>query len=143
MDTYTNEIPHVNSCLNTIGARLRWLRLANGHSQSDVARKAHCSRAAVSQWEANRTMPGLDKVDLLLEHYRGVTFEWLFFGRGTPPAVPADTARKRPLRVSLNPTLSPETVALSLLSFTLAEREQTFRIVGPMNVWDALERIIA
>lgn len=128
MDSYTNRIPGVNSGLNTVGARLRWLRIAHGDSQSDVARMAHCTRAAVSQWEKGATMPSLDKVDPLLERYH-TNFDWLLFGRGTPPAVPADAERKRPLRVSLNPTLSPESVAIAFISFTGTQREETFRII--------------
>jgi transcriptional regulator with XRE-family HTH domain len=70
----------------TMGDRLRHLREINGDSQSAVGVVAGVSRAAVSQWEGNKTIPSFERLARIASHY-DASFEWLAINKGTPPVL--------------------------------------------------------
>lgn len=52
-----------------LGERLRMFRRRSGMTQSDVAELLNVSRPAVGQWEAGKTMPSLDALNTLAQHF--------------------------------------------------------------------------
>lgn len=63
--------------LDTPGKRLRFLRLAKGWKQGDLARRVHTSQPAVSQWENDLWLPSEHMQKLLAEEL-GATRLFLF-----------------------------------------------------------------
>jgi phage repressor protein C with HTH and peptisase S24 domain len=67
----------------TIGQRIRATRVEHGWSQGQLAQRCRVSRAAVSQWEADETVPtGPNLVRLSRE--LAVNGDWLVTGKGAP-----------------------------------------------------------
>lgn len=65
-----------------IGQRIKWLREALGHTQSDWARALHISNQQLNKWEAGTRMANLDAlVTIVLS--TGASFDYLFLGRLT------------------------------------------------------------
>ncbi len=71
--------------MSSFGQRLHALREAFGYSQEQLGQMLGCSRVAVSQWEADQTVPTWDKLDVLVEHFT-VPHAWLMHGKGNPPS---------------------------------------------------------
>lgn len=69
--------------LKTVKERIKYLRLKEGYSFGDVAKKLGKSkgyRTLVYQWEnPNRSNPSFGSVAKLAELY-GVTIDWIMFG---------------------------------------------------------------
>jgi transcriptional regulator with XRE-family HTH domain len=66
----------------SLGEKLLDLRKKAGLSQEDVAYKLGVSRQSVSKWEANQTVPELNKVKLLSQLY-SVSYDYLISGCST------------------------------------------------------------
>jgi transcriptional regulator with XRE-family HTH domain len=67
--------------LNTIGDRIRYARKQAGLTQFDLAEKCGITRAAVSQWEVNETIPST-RFLLVIEAVTGCSTGWILSGRG-------------------------------------------------------------
>lgn len=65
----------------SLSKRLREAREATGISQSEVARRLHCTRSSVSQWEDGTNEPRAIRLRKLA-HLYNVPHEWLALGRG-------------------------------------------------------------
>ncbi|MFN4281180.1 MAG: LexA family protein [Alphaproteobacteria bacterium] len=82
----------------TLGARLRARREAVGLTQEKLARQCGVSRAAVAQWEAGVTRPGLDNL-VRAAKALDVWLSWLTAGDSSlpdgPSPFPAAAARRR------------------------------------------------
>jgi len=72
----------------TLGARLRARREAVGLTQEKLARQCGVSRAAVAQWEAGVTRPGLDNL-VRAGKALGVWLSWLTAGDQSLPDGPS------------------------------------------------------
>lgn len=60
------------------GAKLRKIRIENGLSQDDLAKKINCASNSVSQWENNRRQPDIEminKIANILDINTGYFFE--------------------------------------------------------------------
>jgi len=75
----------------TLGARLRARREAVGLTQEKLARQCGVSRAAVAQWEAGVTRPGLDNL-MRAAKALGVWLSWLTAGDQSLPDGPSPFA---------------------------------------------------
>lgn len=62
---------------DTPGKRLRFLRLAKGWKQEELARRVHTSQPAVSQWENDLWLPS-EQMQKLLAEALGATRMFLF-----------------------------------------------------------------
>ena len=78
----------------SLGSRLRKVRVAFGDAQQDIATKLGITRSSVSQWENDTVMPTVDKVEVMALRY-SLPFEWLMFGRGDEPTLPTPGRRRR------------------------------------------------
>ncbi len=63
----------------SIGDRIQALRKSRGISQEELADKIGVSRQAVSKWESGQSMPDLDKIIALGEHFK-VTTDYILKG---------------------------------------------------------------
>jgi transcriptional regulator with XRE-family HTH domain len=138
MDAYTNQITHVNSGLNTLGARLRELRVLYGDSQVELGEIIGCTRQAVSQHEHDQMQPSLHKLMLIARRYQ-TSLNWIITGEGIPPTLPARAHRRRRLPLSL----SPSRMAATFTAYSNEEQDDFPRTVGVANVWNSIERVIA
>jgi transcriptional regulator with XRE-family HTH domain len=120
--------------LNTFGERLRWLRTGHSESQGALAKATHCSRSAASQWEKNGNLPTAAKLRVISERF-GTSLEWLLYGEGQAPVLPAIAARK--------PRLSPSEIAAAFTGLTDTERDETILKIGVAVTWDVLARVVA
>ena len=68
----------------TLGIRMKLARQALGLSQQDIADECNISRSAVSQWEADETIPGYDNLEKAAGKLE-VEVEWLRTGKGRAP----------------------------------------------------------
>ena len=103
-DSETPEIPPdgladgVQTAPATLGARLRARREAVGLTQEKLARQCGVSRAAVAQWEAGVTRPGLDNL-VRAAKALDVWLSWLTAGDQSlpdgPSPFPAAAIRRR------------------------------------------------
>ena len=55
---------------------IKILRVENGLSQKDLAKKVHLSQAAISQWEKGRTRPDVETANILADLFE-VTVDYL------------------------------------------------------------------
>ncbi|HIF9371194.1 TPA: XRE family transcriptional regulator [Photobacterium damselae] len=65
--------------MNTIHSRIKWLRLKNGLTQSEVGEAIGVTDVAVSRWEIGLTSPRGKSISKLADYFH-VTSEWLKFG---------------------------------------------------------------
>ena len=68
---------------DTMGNRLRAARLIREMTQGDLSMALEISRAAISQWEAGITTPGIDTLARAAALLK-VSPEWLAWGRVAP-----------------------------------------------------------
>lgn len=73
----------------TFGEKLVLLRKARGMTQEQLAAELSVSRQAVSKWELGETTPETENV-IQLSRLFGVTTDYLLFGAGPAPDMPAD-----------------------------------------------------
>ena len=84
----------------TLGIRMKLAREARGFSQADIATELKISRSAVSQWEADETVPGYDNLEKAA-NMLDVEVEWLRAEKGRAPdlrGTPVVRRRRRPAR---------------------------------------------
>lgn len=77
----------------TIGEKIARLRIARGYSQEELAELLSVSRQAVSKWEINGALPGIDKV-LQLSEIFGVSTDDLLNSKNTLEAKSEDKGAK-------------------------------------------------
>ncbi|MEQ8346875.1 MAG: helix-turn-helix domain-containing protein [Sneathiellaceae bacterium] len=72
----------------SLGDRVAEARRLSGLTQAEVAQRFGISAQAVSQWEAGRAKPDVERLEELAR-LLGVEFLWLCFGAEEDPAAPA------------------------------------------------------
>ena len=77
----------------TIGEKIARLRIARGYSQEELAELLSVSRQAVSKWEIDGALPGIDKV-LQLSEIFGVSTDDLLNSKNTLEAKSEDKGAK-------------------------------------------------
>lgn len=117
---------------STVGGRIRAVRRAHGEAQLDLAEHLGISRAAVSQWESDKTEPSTQMVSALVKHY-DLKYEWLLYGKGRPPSLSSDLARiRRRLPAPQRPEPaknSDETIVDFIVSTSRAVQNQEVKII--------------
>lgn len=79
----------------TIGAKIQTLRKQQGMSQEQLAEALGVSRQAVSKWEAEQSVPDIDKI-IAVCNYFGVTTDYILRGAETVQPTPAPNPSLRP-----------------------------------------------
>ena len=72
--------------MNTLGKRIKALRIQSGRKAGDCAKVLGISRAAFYGWEADTQIPGFHSLIRLSEIF-GASLDWLMKGKGNPPAI--------------------------------------------------------
>lgn len=80
------------------GARIREARLIAGLGQVELADAMSISRAAVSQWETDQTLPDVNKLVALSTLLR-CSIDWLLRGDGPAPRHTSDDLAARVRRL--------------------------------------------
>lgn len=82
--------------VETMGDRIRHLRLARGLTQGELAKLCGVTTSAVSQWEIGSTANIKLKAFLALAHALRTDFEYLIYGpeRKEPPLLERHTHKK-------------------------------------------------
>lgn len=85
--------------VETMGDRIRHLRLARGLTQGELAKLCEVTTSAVSQWEIGSTANIKLKAFLLLTHALRTDFEYLVYGpdrKESPSREPHTHKKNRP-----------------------------------------------
>lgn len=82
--------------IRTRGDRIAALRRSRGLAQSDLANICNTTRATISNWENDKTVPKRGQMDILADAFK-VDVSWVDHGRGQAPnlSVPTDEGRRR------------------------------------------------
>ncbi len=75
----------------TIGAKIQNLRKQRGLSQEQLAEAVGVSRQAVSKWEAEQSVPDIDKIILICDYF-GVTTDYILRNEEMPCAETTQSA---------------------------------------------------
>lgn len=67
----------------TLGSRVKKLRLSNGLNLDQLAKKVNVTRQAVAKWESDRSQPKVKQLQGLARHF-GVSPPFLAFGVADP-----------------------------------------------------------
>lgn len=88
-------IQGMTNTIQTLGERLRYAREAAGLTQDDVAKAFNIRRVSVTQWEADKTRPALQRLPELAD-LLSTKVEWLLDAKGLPPlSIPRPAAGHR------------------------------------------------
>ena len=115
---YLDQVRHTDwrSWLNTVGSRIRALRMIKGYKASDLARLTSVSATAVANWEKNGSIPRpavLERVANAL----GTTTEYLLTGTAAPTSgrrTVDDIVREAAAEIARVTGASPDRVRLTL-----------------------------
>jgi transcriptional regulator with XRE-family HTH domain len=79
MNVYVHTMARPNGTpdLNTIGGRLKWIRLERRLTQEALGTKVHAHQSTVAHWEANRAVPDR-RTQLMLAEVLDVQRTFLF-----------------------------------------------------------------
>ena len=78
---------HTIGDMQTMGDRIRQLRIARGYSQEALAEVCGVTRGAVSQWEIGSTANVKLKTFMVLAETLGTDFAYLIYGPDRRPSV--------------------------------------------------------
>lgn len=82
-------------CMETMGDRIKQLRIAQGMTQPELAERIGVTKSAVSQWEDDSTKNIKLEVFLLLCEILRTDPKYLVWGPGRTPDNPGATGRYR------------------------------------------------
>ena len=116
-----------------IGEKIKMLRVSQGLSQVEFAKRCYVTPGAVSQWETGRTIPDTERLMSIAKEF-SIPLDYFVEGDGEKPYTEGDLIRQQVLLKIKNEPKTDEAkiLAKGIDRLPKAQREQALNVVRAM-----------